>query len=180
MSAHNGDDTGNPAASPQRRRSFLASRQDKIPEAPIPPARTEDLDTFPNAFPILEKEEDIPVLTEVIPVENEEFEAEELEAPVFGETPLDSPVDSPTISEVIEASGGNGANVNVEEFLARMTKAIHQQMAYELPTLVEATLLSASEDLRTGITSTMEAALRDFIARYKHQLQLPPDHPDAG
>ncbi|GHU04087.1 hypothetical protein FACS1894158_03720 [Betaproteobacteria bacterium] len=167
MSAH--DDTGNPAAPPQRRRSFLASRQDEIPGAKIPPVKTEEADMFQDAFPGIEKEEDIPLLTEVIPVGNEE-------APVSGEAPPDSPVDSPTISEIIEASEVREVSVNVEEFLARMTKAINQQMSYELPTLVEATLLSASEDLRTGITSTMEAALRDFIARYKQQLRLPLDN----
>ena len=38
--------------------------------------------------------------------------------------------------------------------------------------------LTAGEELRAGITSTMEAALRDFIARRK-QLRLPLDEPNT-
>ena len=68
-------------------------------------------------------------------------------------------------------------DARLEELAAQMAEAIGRQMAYELPTLIEATLLNASEDLRTGITATMEAALRDFNARRK-QLQLPLDAPD--
>jgi hypothetical protein len=166
MSAQNGDDTGNPATSPQRRRSFLASRQDEIPEANTPPIIMKELDTFPG----IEKEEDIPVLTEIISIEEEEHEA-----PISKKEP--PPPDLPVVFE---------GNASIEELVAQMTQAIEQQMAYELPTLVEATLLSASEDLRSGIASTMEAALRDFLARYKQQLQQPPDqqdhrdHPEAG
>ena len=68
-------------------------------------------------------------------------------------------------------------DARLEELAAQMAEAIGRQMAYELPTLIEATLLNASEELRTGITATMEAALRDFNARRK-QLQLPLDAPD--
>jgi hypothetical protein len=163
MSAHNGDNTGNPEASFQRRRSFLASRQDEIPEAQIPPLKTEDDQPFPPLFPIAKEEEDIPLLTEVISAEKE-LEAEEREAPVSGEA-----------SPVSLAASEFDANISVEELVKQMTEAIDQQMAYELPTLVEATLLSASEDLRSGIASTMEAALRDFLARYKQ-----PSFPEGG
>jgi hypothetical protein len=176
MSAQNGDDTGNPATSPQRRRSFLASRQDDIPEAPMPPVRTEEENPFLNLFPTTKEEEDIPLLTEVIPVENEEFETEGHEAPVFGEAFVEAPPVAPVAPVAPVVSDGN---ISIEELVTRMTEAIDQQMAYELPTLVEATLLSASEDLRTGITSTMEAALRDFVARYKQQQQLPLDRADT-
>ena len=152
MSAHNGGGdgagagAGNSGASPQRRRNFPASRQDdNLPVAETPP--------FPILFPIEKEEEDVPLLTEVIPVE------EERETPVPEKA---SPV-PPAASQ---------PQVSVEELAAQMTEAISRQMAYELPTLVEATLLSASEDLRSGIVSTMEAALRDFIANYKNP---PPD-----
>ena len=57
-------------------------------------------------------------------------------------------------------------------------RALEQQLAIELPTLIEATLLNAEEGLRTGITATMEAALRDFIVHRK-QLQLPLDEPGS-
>ena len=66
----------------------------------------------------------------------------------------------------------------LEELATQMAEAIGRQMAYELPTLIEATLLNAEEGLRTGITATMDAALRDFIARRK-QLQLPLDEPGS-
>ena len=154
-----GDDTGNPAAPPQRRRSFLASRQDEVPKARTPLAKTEKDKPFPPLFPFVKEEEDIPLLTEVVPVENEELEAPVSEE-ALPELPPSSSTSSPFVSE---------PDNSVEDLVTRMTEAINQQMAYELPTLVEATLLSASEDLRKGIISTMEAALRDFVARHKQQ-----------
>ena len=57
---------------------------------------------------------------------------------------------------------------------AEMSEAIQQQLVFELPTLIEAVLVSAGEELRAGITETMEMAMRDFIARRK-QLRLPLD-----
>jgi hypothetical protein len=53
-----------------------------------------------------------------------------------------------------------------------LAHAIGQQLTYELPTLLEAVLINAGEELRIGITETMETALRDYIARRK-QLRLP-------
>jgi hypothetical protein len=143
MSVHDGDDSGRKPVTPlKRRRNFLATRQNRSIEAE--PSLIEALET--DALPVSKEEDDLPVLTEVVSVEEE------------GETPVSAaPRDSPT------ASG----EVSLEELATRMAEAINQQMAYELPTLIEATLLSIGADLRAGIASTMEAALRDFIDHYK-------------
>ena len=42
----------------------------------------------------------------------------------------------------------------------------------DLPGLLETALLNAGKELRTGIATIMESALRDFLARRK-QLHLP-------
>jgi len=58
-----------------------------------------------------------------------------------------------------------------------LVRTIEQQLAIELPTLIEATLLNAQAELRTGINATLELALRDFLAR-RQQLHLPLDEPN--
>ena len=147
MNSH--DDSSENAGLPiRRRRSFLAAR------------RSDNLgtDTISIATEEIAEEDDIPVLTEVVPADPDETAA----------PPADEP--APDLSASVDA--------RLEELAAQMAEAIGRQMAGELPTLIEATLLNASEELRTGITATMEAALRDFSAHRK-QLQLPLDAPDA-
>lgn len=112
----------------RRRRSFLARQRDSL-----------QADTAAAPVPTPEEEEEIPVLTEVVPLED----------------PLED---------------------RIEQLATEMAQAIGEQMAYELPTLIEATLINAGKELRDGITSTMETALREFIARRK-QLSLPLDEP---
>jgi len=130
----------------RRRRSFLAEKR----EAPL------DSDTVPAALDL--EEDDIPLLTEVVSPE----------APVELETP--EPVESPVADPII------AVEARIEELAADMAtdmaRAIAEQMAYELPTLIEATLLNAGTELRNGITATMETALREYIAQRK-QLNLP-------
>ena len=127
----------------RRRRSFLAERREEAL----------DIDTVPADL----EEEDIPVLTEVVPPDTP-FE------PVTTE-----PVDSPDELDPMIA-----VESRIEELAADMARAIAEQMAYELPTLIEATLLNAGAELRNGITATMETALREYIAQRK-QLNLPLD-----
>lgn len=110
-----------------------------------------------DTIPIAAEEDDIPVLTEVVTADRDEDSATLAEEP------------APDLSASVDA--------RLEELAAQMAEAIGRQMACELPTLIEATLLNASEELRTGITATMETALRDFSARRK-QLQLPLEPPD--
>ena len=60
-----------------------------------------------------------------------------------------------------------------------LVHTMQQQIAIELPTLIEASLISAQDELRNGINSTLELALRNFLAR-RQQLRLPFDDPDTG
>lgn len=147
--SHQDDDAGLPMPS-RRRRSFLATRQSERPAAPMPgPA---------PVIPAPPEEDDLPVLTEVVPGE----EAEAAAAPAAPPAP---PADAVAEFEAC-----------VEELAAQMAQAIERQMACELPMLIEATLLNAAEALREGFTSTTEVALRDFLAQRK-QMQLPLDGP---
>lgn len=131
----------------RRRRSFLAARRNDSLEA----------DTIPMATEEMAEEDDIPVLTEVVTADQDKDNAPVTEDPI------------PDFSPSFDA--------RLEELATQMAEAIGRQMACELPTLIEATLLNASEELRTGITATMETALRDFSAHRK-QLQLPLDASD--
>jgi hypothetical protein len=134
---------------PSRRSSFLATRQDEALEAETLRIKAEVVDAFPDDIPDEKKDDDIPVLTDAVPADGEERETEDA-----GEAPPDSPT-SP--------------EVDLEEFAKQMAEAIEQQLAYELPTLVEASLLNISGELCSGIVSTMKAALKDFVARSKQQ-----------
>ncbi len=145
----NHDDSSESTGLPvRRRRSFLAAPRFDSLEA----------DTIPIATEKRTEDDDIPVLTEVVPADQDEPAA------------LRADETAPDLSAIFDA--------RLEELAAQMAEAIGRQMTSELPTLIEATLLNASEELRTGITATMEAALRDFSARRK-QLQLPLDTPDG-
>ena len=93
--------------------------------------------------------DDLPVLTEIVTVE----------AAVA--TPKPDPIDE-TLLAIIAAD---------------LIHSIENQLAIELPTLIEATLLNAQNELRTGVNSTLEMALRDFLAR-RQQLRLPLDDPN--
>ena len=163
MSSSPDGDKGNPGIPARRRRSFLASKQSEFLEADTLPTPPQPL---PGALEDASKgtdEDDIPVLTEVVTGDPA--------------TPPQQPLPSEPPSEAPKPDLAASVDARFEELAAQMAEAIGRQMAYELPTLIEATLLNASEDLRTGITATMEAALRDFNARRK-QLQLPLDAPD--
>lgn len=94
--------------------------------------------------------------------------------------------DIPVLTEVVsaEAAVSEGGTNRVDEtqvtlLASDLAEAIGQQLTYELPTLLEAVLINAGEELRVGITETMETALRDYIARRK-QLRLPLEEPNAS
>lgn len=94
--------------------------------------------------------------------------------------------DIPVLTEVVsaEAAVSEGSTSRVDEtqvtlLASDLAEAIGQQLTYELPTLLEAVLINAGEELRVGITETMETALRDYIARRK-QLRLPLEEPNAS
>lgn len=97
--------------------------------------------------------------------------------------PANDDNDLPVLTDVVcaeaavsEVSPDRFDETQVSLLASDIAHAIGQQLTYELPTLLEATLLNAGEELRAGITATMETALRDFIVRRK-QLRLPLDEP---
>ena len=96
--------------------------------------------------------DDLPVLTEIVT-------AEATVAAVAAPEP--DPIDENLLSIIA----------------ADLIHSIENQLAIELPTLIEATLLNAQNELRTGVNSTLEMALRDFLAR-RQQLRLPLDDPN--
>ena len=105
-------------------------------------------------------------------------------APLSMPQPVAEDDDIPVLTEVIsaEAAVSEGSTNRVDEtqitlLASDLAEAIGQQLTYELPTLLEAVLINAGEELRLGITATMETALRDYIARRK-QLRLPLEEPN--
>ena len=178
------DDTEKNAEPQRRRRSFLASRQGTPPEAPPPQHSAEN------------EEEDIPVLTEIVEDENDHDRTDEPLSPPISisaippvapivavqpeseEPPLsmtaaaissifDATPESPMSADPLLPAALEATKAQIEELANEMTQAISRQMAYELPSLIEATLMSVSVELRTGIMATMDAALRDFVANRK-------------
>jgi uncharacterized protein (DUF2267 family) len=116
------------------------------------PVRTEPIAEIPTlTTPASTLEDDLPVLTEVVSAE----------------------------ASVSEKRAERLDETQVALMASEIAHAIEQQLAVELPTLIEAVLLNAGEELRSGINSTMETALRDFLARRK-QLRLPLDETDTG
>ena len=107
-------------------------------------------------------------------------------APLNKPQPLVEDDDIPVLTEVVsaEAAVSEGGTNRVDEtqitlLASDLAQAIGQQLTYELPTLLEAVLINAGEELRIGITETMETALRDYIARRK-QLRLPLEEPNIS
>ena len=116
------------------------------------PIRAEPIPEIPTlTTPASTLEDDLPVLTEVVSAE----------------------------ASVSEKRAERLDETEVALLAAEIAHAIEHQLAIELPTLIEAVLLNAGEELRSGINSTMETALRDFLARRK-QLRLPLDETDTG
>jgi hypothetical protein len=121
----------------RRRRSFVASPLTKVESADVPRP----------SFPLID-DEDVPVLTEVVPAE----------------------------AAVSEESPDHFDETRVALLASDIAHAIGQQLTADLPELLETVLINAREELRAGVTATMETALRDFIAR-RRQLPLPLDEP---
>ena len=103
----------------------------------------------PSAPPPSEDEEDIPVLTEIVPAEL-------------------APPEPPAVRD---------DEALLAIIASDLVRSLEQQLAIELPTLIEAALINAQMELRSGISSTMSMALRDFLAR-RQQLSLPFEEPN--
>jgi hypothetical protein len=97
------------------------------------------------------EDEDLPVLTDVVPAEPD---------PVPEPDHRDR--DDERLLSIVAAD---------------LVCSIEQQLAIELPMLVEATLINAQNELRAGISSIMGMALRDFL-EHRRQLRLPLDDPN--
>ena len=87
---------------------------------------------------------DLPLLTEIVPIE--------VAAPATSADRLD--------------------DARLSLVAGDLVHALEQQLAIELPALIEASLLNAQNELRAGISRTLNTALRDFLAR-RQQLDLP-------
>ena len=128
----------------RRRRSFLASNASAAETLTETPA--------PDSFAAdeenfkAEEDDDLPVLTEIF-----------VEEPPPPEPPADR------LSEALLAVVASD-----------LVRALEHQLAAELPTLIEASMINAQNELRVGINSTLDMALRDFLA-HRQQLSLPLD-----
>ena len=138
-----------PFGGTRRRRAFVATPQGGILPAHAVMPKLEEV-VLPAEAP--SEDEDLPVLTEIVEPE-----------PAVSETPAEEGFDEALVAILV----------------ADIAHAIEQQLAIELPTLIEASLLSVKEELRAGIGATVEVALRDFLTR-RQQLRLPLDEPNAG
>ena len=94
--------------------------------------------------------------------------------------------DLPVLTEVVSPEAAV-AEPKTERFddtqitllASEIAHAFGEQLANDLPILLETALLRASKELRSGISEIMESALRDFIARRK-QLPLPLEEPGGA
>ncbi len=87
--------------------------------------------------------------------------------------------DLPVLTEIVSADAAltqppveRHAETQVSLLAAEIAHAFGEQLANDLPALLENALNQANQELRAGIAAIMESALRDFIARRK-QLDLP-------
>lgn len=129
-----------------RRRSFLAAPGK--PPAPVNAAVSAE----PSPA-----DEDLPVLTEVVA-------ADELAPPADA---------APPDAAAVHAAPDEQA---LSQLAAELAGSLEQQLAAELPTLIEATLLNAQSELLAGVHATLDLALRNFLA--SRQLP-PPREPDS-
>lgn len=56
---------------------------------------------------------------------------------------------------------------DVEAMAKEIALAVETQVAYELPTLMEATLCKLGEELRAGISATIETAISRHLAQFE-------------
>ena len=144
---------GGGSALARRRRSFIAA-----------PAKA-----TPGAAPTPSEDDGLPVLTEVVSAASDEAESA-----VSG--------DSAEAKAKAKAKWGREKEATPSEAVLStlavdLAKRLERQLAVELPTLIEATLLNAQNELLAGVHTTLELALRNFLA--SRNLPPPPD-PSSG
>ncbi len=135
---------------------------------------------------------DVPVLTEIVPAEPaaglaagapvEALDAVAATAAADAEaavTTMEVPeLFADTVMpplEVARAAALRSAAELEEKRVAQLSceigAAIAQRMEFELPTLIEAALVKAGDELRAGITSTIGDAVREVIAQHRRPPQ---------
>jgi hypothetical protein len=145
--ADNSDVVGRIDSLMKRRRSFVAAPANR-PQIPE------------TALTPIE-DDDLPVLTEVLP------------AAVSAE-PGEHGNDFKDFDDFNDFENFDETQASL--LASDLADAIGQQLTAELPRLLEAALLNATEELRGGVEAIIETALNDFIARHK---PMPLDEPGA-
>ena len=130
---------------PRRRRSFLANRTDQglEPAVPVP------------SWPTAPVDDDLPLLTEILPGD----EPEEDSVDTAG---TDAPDAETTVSD----------DARIQTLAAQMVQSLEDDIARELPALVDAALLGLTQELPEKLRSALEKALHEVITR-RQQLALP-------
>ena len=127
---------------PRRRRSFLANRTDLRVE---PPARI-------PPWPVTPADDDLPVLTEILPGEESQEE--------------------PDDADVQETEAPVSDDARIQALAAQRVQALEDDIAKELPVLVDTALLDVMQELPEKLRSALEKALHEAITR-RQQLALP-------
>jgi hypothetical protein len=158
----------------------MAERSDVVDRADALMRRRNSFVTTSGKRPESE-DDDLPVLTEVVPAEPLETGAGDsavTDGPVEAAEPLEALPElfADTVMPPVDPAAAKDADLE-EERIARLAaeigEAVAQQMRFELPTLIEAALVKAGEELRAGITSTINDAVQEFIAQRKRPPQDP-------
>lgn len=123
----------------QRFAALVRSRRSFVARGPAVEAPAE-------RAPVL-TDDDLPVLTEVVDIEQ-----------ATGFAP--GPVTAAPLQPMLAALAGNLAQI------------VEDRLAAEIPEIVDAALSTFGADLRRGIADSVDAATRDFLAR-RQQLRLP-------
>ena len=110
--------------------------------------------------------------------------ADDKTAAISAPQPADDDGDFPVLTEIVpneppvpEAQATRDDEALLAIIASDLVHNLEQQLAIELPTLIEAALVNAQIELRSGINSTMSMALHDFLAR-RQQLRLPFEDPN--
>ncbi|MEI7613556.1 MAG: hypothetical protein WCK63_11630 [Betaproteobacteria bacterium] len=95
-------------------------------------------------------------------------------APAPSLLPAAEDVDLPVLTEVVspEAAMSEDKTVHLDEtqislLASVITHTIEQQLAHDLPALIESALHHADDTLRAGIATSLENALHEVLSRYK-------------
>lgn len=152
-------------------------------------ARSGEIEEVPVLTDVVDPDDDLPVLTvmEEISIEAPAEVPAEIPAQAPDEAPPEAPAEIPAAAPddvpaeaLVTAPTTAPAEASAEEappptldhdlmavLAHELTRRVHQRLAAELPSLVEAalqsTLADLTRELRSGIEETAEGAIRDFL-----------------